>query len=208
MVIENSNEKHIKGAMWRFPVYMFLINLFVIPIALGGLLLNGGDSSNADYFVLHLPLESGHPWLAVLVFIGGFSASAGMVMVESVALSTMILNHLVMPVILRLKIEAADISGLLIIKRLDSGRHLPRLFYFKIIGESYALVNIGLVSFVAAQFASPIGGLYWKRATCAAPLQADSRFTSGSIPAHPFLVRSGWMSDILERDCSDSLSPT
>ena len=119
MVIENSNEMHIRDAMWRFPVYMFLINLFVVPIALGGLLLSGGDSGNADFFVLSLPLQAGHPWLAMLVFIGGFSASAGMVMVSSVALSTMILNHLIMPFILRLKIEATDISGLLInIKRL------------------------------------------------------------------------------------------
>jgi Na+/proline symporter len=206
MVIENSNEKHIKDAMWRFPVYMFLINLFVVPIALGGLLLSGGDSSNADYFVLHLPLESGHPWLAVLVFIGGFSASAGMVMVESVALSTMILNHLVMPVILRLKIQAADISGLLInIKRLGI---LAVIFlgylYFKIIGESYALVNIGLVSFVAAaQFApSLIGGLYWKRANLRG---ATTGLVLGFIVWFytlliPSFVRSGWMeSDILER---------
>jgi Na+/proline symporter len=206
MVIENSNEKHIKDAMWRFPVYMFLINLFVIPIALGGLLLNGGDSSNADYFVLHLPLVSGHPWLAVLVFIGGFSASAGMVMVESVALSTMILNHLVMPVILRLKIQAADISGLLInIKRLGI---LAVIFlgylYFKIIGESYALVNIGLVSFVAAAQFSPslIGGLYWKRAnlrgaTAGLVLGFIVWFYTLLIPS---FVRSGWMeSDILER---------
>jgi Na+/proline symporter len=206
MVIENSNEKHISDAMWRFPIYMFLINLFVLPIALGGLLLNGGDATQADYFVLHLPLQTGHSWLAVLVFIGGFSASAGMVMVESVALSTMILNHLVMPVILRLRIEAADISGLLInIKRLGIMAVIfLGYFYYKVIGESYALVNIGLVSFVAAaQFApSLIGGLFWKRANLRGA-------TTGLILGFlvwfytlliPSFVRSGWMeSDILDR---------
>jgi Na+/proline symporter/serine phosphatase RsbU (regulator of sigma subunit) len=205
MVIENSNEEHIKDAMWRFPVYLFLINLFVVPIALGGLLLNGGDTSNADYFVLHLPLQSGHPWLALLVFIGGFSASAGMVMVESVALSTMILNHLVMPVILRLKIEAADISGVLInIKRLGI---MVVIFlgylYYKIIGETFALINIGLVSFVAVtQFApSVIGGLYWKRANLRG---AAVGLVLGFILwfytlTLPYIIQSGWIeTDLLE----------
>jgi Na+/proline symporter/serine phosphatase RsbU (regulator of sigma subunit) len=206
LVIENSKEEHIKDAMWRFPAYAFLITLFVIPIALGGLLLSGGSPEGADYFVLNLPLRAGHPWLAVLVFIGGFSAAAGMVMVESVALSTMILNHLLMPLILRLKIEATDISGLLI--------HLKRLgivavvflgyLYYRIIGESYALVNIGLVSLVAAtQFApSLIGGLYWKRANrrgamAGLVLGFVVWFYTLLIPS---FVRSGWMeSAILEK---------
>src|SRR5690606_28193368 len=86
-----------------------------------------------------------------------------------VALSTMILNHLVMPVILKLRIQAADISGLLInLKRIGI---LAVVFlgylYYRMIGESYALVAIGLISFMAAaQFAPAIiGGLYWRRAT-------------------------------------------
>ncbi|HEY6838676.1 MAG TPA: stage II sporulation protein E, partial [Geobacteraceae bacterium] len=102
MVIENSAEEHIKQAMWRFPAYLFLINLFVMPIALGGIVYTGSNVG-ADYFVLTLPLRSGHSWLALLAFLGGFSAAAGMVMVESVAVSTMLLNHLVMPIIVRLK---------------------------------------------------------------------------------------------------------
>ncbi len=204
MVIENSDEKHITKAMWRFPAYMFLINLFVLPIALGGLLLNGGDATNADYFLIHLPLESGHPWMALLVFIGGFSASAGMVMVSSVALATMILNHLVMPVILRLPIGNRNLSRLLInTKRLAI---LAVVFlgylYFRIIGESYALVNIGLISFIAAtQFAPAlIGGLFWKRAnrlgaTVGLVLGFCLWFFTLLVPS---FVRSGWIeSDIL-----------
>ena len=111
MVVENCREEHIHKAMWRFPAYLFLITLFAIPIALAGILLNNGDTSGADFFVLQIPLESGHPWLALVVFIGGFSASAGMVMVESVALSTMILNHLMMPVILQGLFGAGSLSG-------------------------------------------------------------------------------------------------
>lgn len=207
MVIENSSEEHIKSAMWRLPAYLFLINLFVIPIALGGVLLNGGDTSNADYFVLHLPLQTGHPWLALFVFIGGISASAGMVMVTSVALSTMILNHLIMPAILHFNVfKQADISGTLInLKRLGiMAVVFLGYLYFRIIGESYALVNIGFVSFIAAtQFAPPlIGGLYWKRANrrgAAAGLTLGFAvwFYTLLIPS---FVRSGWMeSDILEK---------
>jgi Na+/proline symporter len=169
MVIENCREEHIRSAMWRFPAYMLLINLFVIPIALGGLLLNHGSTFNADFFVITLPLQHGQPWLALLVFIGGFSASAGMVMVSSVALSTMILNHILMPIILKVHTKAQNLSRLLInLKRLGI---IAVIFlgylYYRLLGESAALVNIGLISFVAAtQFAPAIiGGLYWRQAT-------------------------------------------
>ncbi len=169
MVIENANPEHVQSAMWRFPAYMFIINLFVIPIALGGLLLNGGETANADYFVLDIPLAAGHPALALFAFIGGFSAAAGMVMVSSVALSTMILNHLVMPVILKLNIVRSGIATTLIyIKRVAIFAVVfLGYLYYRLVGDSSELVNIGLISFVAAtQFAPAlIGGLYWQRAT-------------------------------------------
>lgn len=169
MVIENSDEEHIKDAMWRFPAYTFLITLFVIPIALAGLILSGGDSAGSDFFILRLPLQTGHPWLAMLAFIGGFSSAAGMVMLESVVLSTMILNHLAIPVILRLNIGAADMSGVLInIKRAGIiAVVLLGYVYYRFISEAYPLINIGIYSFIAmTQFAPAIiGGLYWKRAT-------------------------------------------
>jgi phosphoserine phosphatase RsbU/P len=205
MVIENSDERHIRTAMWKFPFYLFAINLFVIPIALGGVLLSGGDVSQADYYVLNIPLQAGHHWLSMLVFIGGFSASAGMVMVSSVALATMILNHLIMPIILKLRIQAIDFSILLINLKRSAimGVIFLGYLYYRIIGESYALVNIGLISFIAAtQFAPAlIGGLYWRRAT-------RRGATAGLIFGFgiwfytlliPSFVRSGWMhSDILE----------
>jgi len=169
MVIENCREEHIRSAMWRFPAYMVVINLFVLPIALGGLLLNSGDTHNADFFVITLPLLYGQPWLALLVFLGGFSAAAGMVIVSSVALSTMILNHLLIPVILKLHTGSKDLSALLL--NLKRAGIFAVIFlgylYFRLLGESAALVNIGLISFVAAtQFApAVIGGLYWRQAT-------------------------------------------
>ena len=205
MVIENSDEGHIKDAMWRFPAYTFLIILFVMPIALGGLIINGGNTATADFFVINLPLQAGHPWIAMLVFIGGFSAAAGMVMLESVVLSTMILNHLIMPVILKLDIGASDISRALInLKRIGI---IAVVFlgylYYRIIGESYTLINIGVASLIAAtQFApAMIGGLYWKRATRRG---AMAGLILGFILWFhtlliPLFVRSGWLgSGILE----------
>ncbi|MBI2355066.1 MAG: SpoIIE family protein phosphatase [Deltaproteobacteria bacterium] len=204
MVIENSDETHIRDAMWRFPAYTFLITLFVMPIALGGIILNGGDVSKADFFVINLPLQTGHPWLAMFVFIGGFSASAGMVMVESVVLATMILNHLVMPVILKLKIAASDISGVLInIKRtgIVAVVFLGYL-YHHFISESYPLINIGIYSLIAVTQFAPcmLGGLYWKRATRRG---AMTGLVWGFILWFytlliPLFVRSGWLEqDIL-----------
>ncbi len=199
MVIENSREEHIRAAMWRFPLYTFLLTLFILPVALGGLLFFNGDTSHADFYVLLLPLQTGHPWLALLVFIGGFSAAAGMVMVESVALSTMILNQLLMPLILKFKLEAGNLPGLLInLKRLGIlGVILLGYLYYKIIGESYALVNIGLVSFIAAcQFAPAfLGALYWKRgnrsgAIAGLMLGGIVWFYTLVIPSS---VRSGWL---------------
>jgi len=199
MVIENSSEEHISSAMWRFPAYMFIMNLFVIPIALAGLIMFSGNTAGADYFVLSLPMQYGQRWLALLVFIGGFSASAGMVMVSSVALATMVLNHLVMPLIIRLRIEAADISGLLInIKRLAIvAVILLGYLYYQLIGESYALVNIGLISFMAAaQFAPAlIGGLFWRRANRRGALTGLILgfvvwFYTLLVPS---FVRSGWL---------------
>jgi len=206
MVIENSDEKHIRKAMWQFPGYMFLINLFVIPIALGGLLYYHGDASGADYYLLHLPLDTGHTWLSILVFIGGFSASAGMVMVSSVALATMVLNHLIIPLLLRFWKDLPDVSGLLInLKRAAIvGVILLGYLYFRVIGESYALVNIGLISFIAAtQFApAMIGGLYWRRATRrGATVGLMLGFLVWTVTLLiPSFVRSGWLSESLLSD--------
>jgi len=165
MVIENSDERHIATAMWLFPAYLFLINLFVMPIAIGGILTTG-SSSNADYFVISLPQQAGYHGIALLAFLGGMSAAAGMVMVESIAISTMLLNHIFMPIIIRLTPRAWFPALLINLKRF--GIVLVILlgyFYFLVIGDSYTLVNMGLISFsAAAQFLpAMLGGLYWKR---------------------------------------------
>ena len=100
-MVENVNEEHLDKAIWLFPLYLLAINLFVLPIAFGGALHFAGGV-DADTFVLTLPMVSAKEALALLVFIGGMSAATGMVIMETIALSTMICNDLVMPVLLRL----------------------------------------------------------------------------------------------------------
>jgi hypothetical protein len=172
-VVENVDEKHLSKAIWLFPAYMLAINVFVLPIAFGGLLRFPGGAADADTFVLTLPMVEKQELLALLVFIGGLSAATGMVIVETIALSTMVCNDLVMPVLLRLRRlrlnERADLTGLLLGIRRGAIVLILLLgyVYFKLAGEAYALVSIGLISFAAvAQFAPVVlGGIFWKDGT-------------------------------------------
>ena len=173
IVVENVDESHLKRAVWLFPLYLVLINIFVLPLALGGLLHFSGQDFNPDTFVLTLPLARGAESLALLVFIGGLSAATGMVIVETIALSTMVCNDLVMPWLLRSQWlgvgERKDLSGLLLGIRRAAIVLILLLgyIYFRAAGEAYALVGIGLISFAAvAQFAPAMfGGMYWKQGT-------------------------------------------
>lgn len=166
-VVENFSETHIKTASWLFPLYLFLINIFVMPIALGGLLL-GGDPRGADYFVLTIPLGQGNKYLSLFAFLGGFSAATGMVIVEALALSTMVMNSLVMPAVIRFHETRGFADLVLNIKRIVIMSIVFLGYLFAIsIGEFYSLVDIGLKSFEAVTLFAPAFflGLYWKRAT-------------------------------------------
>ncbi|MGB0127150.1 MAG: sensor histidine kinase [Rhodocyclaceae bacterium] len=172
-VVENVNESHLRKAIWLFPLYLLLINIFVLPIALGGMLRFPGGDVDADTFVLTLPMAEQSPGLALLVFVGGLSAATGMVIVETIALATMVCNDLVMPFLLRQRWlglqNQKDLTWLLLSIRRGAIAIILALgyAYFRAAGEAYALVGIGLISFSAvAQFAPAIfGGLFWKGGT-------------------------------------------
>nr|WP_243664263.1 sodium:solute symporter [Rhodothermus marinus] len=177
-VVENVDERHLRKAIWLFPLYLWLINLFVLPIALAGLMAFPGGQVDADMFVLAIPLAHGQELLALLAFIGGFSAATSMVIVATVALSTMISNDLIMPILLRIRFlrlaQRGRLTGLLLgIRRGGIVLVLVLSYlYFHAIAHAYALVSIGLISFAAvAQFAPAIlGGMYWRRGTRAGAL--------------------------------------
>jgi signal transduction histidine kinase len=216
IVVENVDERHLKRAAWAFPLYLWLINLFVLPIAFGGLLYFGPGNANADAFVLLLPLAEGALWLALAVFIGGLSAATGMVIVESIAVATMVCNDLVVPVLLRLGLLGGRAGAVAGPGTTAAGGDLTRLLlgirrgvilvllllgwlYHHVAGEAYALVSIGLISFAAvAQFApAALGGMYWKGGTQAGALAGLG--TGFALWAYtlmlPSLARSGWLAD-------------
>ena len=200
LVVELVDERHLKRAAWAFPLYLLAINLFVLPIALGGLLhFAGSTTADAETFVLSLPLASGQRWLALLAFVGGLSAATGMVIVEAIAVSTMVCNDLVMPLVLRAQ-PGRDVSRLpLHIRRaVIVALLLLGYLYFRVAGEAYALVSIGLISFAAvAQFAPAlIAGMYWKGATRAgalAGLLAGFALWTWTLLL-PSIAKSGWLS--------------
>jgi Na+/proline symporter/nitrogen-specific signal transduction histidine kinase len=203
IVVENVNEAHLEKAVWLFPLYLLIINIFVLPIAVGGLLEFPGGEVDADTFVLTLPMAEKQEFLALFVFIGGLSAATGMVIVAAIALSTMISNDLVMPALLRISwlrlTEKGDLVGLLLFIR--RGAIILVLLlgyaYYRLAGESDALVTIGLMSFAAAaQFAPAIiGGIFWKGGTRNGALTG---LTLGFLVwaytlLLPSFARSGWL---------------
>ncbi|WP_323718682.1 ATP-binding protein [Paracoccus aminovorans] len=201
MVVECVNERHILRASWIFPAYLLAINVFVLPIAVGGMLLMGDGGAGAESYVMTLPLTQGAPGLALFVYIGGLSAATGMIVVETVAVSTMVCNDLVMPALLRSGRlgEGQDLTRLLL--NIRRGAILVVLLlgylYFRIAGEAYALVSIGLISFAAvAQFAPALlGGMYWQGGTRAG---AFGGLIGGALVwawtlMLPSVAKSGWI---------------
>ncbi len=210
MVIENVDERHLTRALWLFPLYMLLINLFVLPVAVAGLMQFPDRAVDPDVFVVALPLAAGDGWLALLAFIGGLSAATGMIIVEAIALSTMVCNDLVMPLLLRSRSarleKLRDLSPLLLTIRRAAIVAILLLgyVYFRLAGSAYALVAIGLISFAAvAQFAPVlIGGIYWTGGTRRGALAGLSAgiLTWAYTLLLPSFARSGWLPETFIED--------
>ncbi len=163
-VVENQSERHIRKAMWLLPLYLFLINLFVYPVAMAGL-LKGYPLARADTFVLLLPQGQGSPALALLVFIGGFSAATGMILICSMAMATMISNHLLLPLVDWFPQLRFLERHLLRARWLAVGGFILMGYLFeRLVGERFMLANIGMISFAAILQLAPatFGGLFWR----------------------------------------------
>ena len=171
-VVENVNERHLATASWLFPAYLFGMCLFIMPIAIYGMKTLPEDA-NPDLYVLTLPLALGRSDLALLAFIGGFSSATSMVIVAAIAVSTMVSNHIVMPIALRVMQQGKEVSGdvrnlLLVSRRFSIAVILGLGFlYFQLSGGSDALAAIGLIAFAGvAQFLPAlIGGVFWRGGT-------------------------------------------
>jgi PAS domain S-box-containing protein len=170
-VVENTDVADVPAAAWMFPLYLVAINVFVLPVAMAGLIYFGGHGPNADTYMVSLPVALGASGLGLLAFIGGLSAATAMVIVSTVALSTMLCNDVVMPLLLKLSshlgrrpsdqvrlLLGTRRAAVVVILLLANGHNV-------VVGAAYPLASIGLVSFVAvAQFGpAMLGGLFWRR---------------------------------------------
>ena len=166
LVVQNPRERDVNAVAWSFPLYLLLINLFVLPIAFAGLIVFPESGGQADGFILRLPLHFENHLISVVVFLGGFSAATAMIVVDSLALSKMITNDVILPMLLR--------------RRRMEDIYLVTLFYTRVamlavvgLGLAWArmergqllLVEMGLLSFIAVTQCAPaiLLGLYWRR---------------------------------------------
>src|SRR6201991_1644488 len=171
-VVENSSDSEVKRARWLFPMYLIAINVFVIPIAIAGLVIFPFGAVDSDMFVLALPMEGNAPLLSVAVFVGGLSASTAMVMVECVALAIMVSNDIVLPLVLQRTPPSSgggqDFSDFVLRVRRFAifAMMVMGCWYYHALGNAQ-LASIGLLSFAAIAQLAPafFGGLFWRRAT-------------------------------------------
>jgi len=171
-IVENRDPRDIRTAAVLFPLYLVLINLFVIPLAIAGLATFADGTVDRDLTVLALPLNAGARVISLATMLGGISAATGMVVVASVALSITISNDLVMPLLLRRSVapthpRSGDIGSLVLLVRRAAilGVLFLGYLYVRFAGEA-ALASIGLLSFAAVAQVAPafLGALTWRRA--------------------------------------------
>ena len=178
MMIENHHQQELKTARWLFPLYLLLINVFILPIAIAGQLTFPGGSVDADTYVLTIPLFYQQAWLGITVYIGGLAAATSMVIVAAIVLSTMVSTEVLTPLVLKFRLfktkQSQQLSGLLLnLRRGSIAIILLLAFIFeRIIAQQNHLATIGLLSFVLlSQFApATIGALYWRKANAKAAL--------------------------------------
>lgn len=200
-IVENTDEKHVLTAAWLLPLYLFLINLFVLPIAAGGLLL-GYSPAQGDTFVLQLPLASGFPWLALVAFLGGLSAATAMVMVVSITLSNMLLNSLVTPLLAIFWRGRNWSPWLLFFKRLGIVVvTLLGYLSYRTLGPVTTLVEMGLIAFAGVAQLAPavLGALYWRRATrWGANIGLAAGFGCWAYTLlFPYVIHAGWFAETI-----------
>lgn len=208
-VVECQDPSDLRSARWLFGGYLVLISLLVVPITLAGQTLLAGSGASPDTYVLALPLALQQETLALMVYIGGFSAATGMVIVASVALATMVSNDLIMPLLLRggalREASPGESMGIdkqvlwvrritiVVLAMMAYGYHRGSAYYGA--GED-TLAQHGLLAFAAvAQFAPAlIGGLYWRGASRSG---AFAGLFAGTVLwlytlLLPALARGGW----------------
>jgi Na+/proline symporter/nitrogen-specific signal transduction histidine kinase len=168
-VVENNRENHINTAVWLFPLYLLIFNIFVYPIAWGGNIIFDGQSVNSDTYSLLIPQLFDQKTLTVMVFLGGFSAAISMIVVSSIGLATMVTNNILIPYNLLGKLNEAEIISnrtILYTRKLSIfSIIILAYFIYRFFGLDYSLVSIGMIAFVIIAQLAPafFGALFWRR---------------------------------------------
>ncbi|WP_299134290.1 NahK/ErcS family hybrid sensor histidine kinase/response regulator [uncultured Amaricoccus sp.] len=202
-VVENVHLDDVRVAAWAFPAYLVAINLFVMPVAIVGLLLFPGGETQPDSFLVAIPLAMDLPWLALIAFIGGLSAATGMIIVSTLALGTMLCNDVIIPSLAvfpaaRRRWEANPAAVVLLARRLAVVGIIALAYLcYLAIGPAFPLAQIGLMSFAAvAQFAPALlGGMFWRGATLAGAFAGIGAGFLGwtCAVAVPAFIAAGWL---------------
>lgn len=169
-IVENNREKHIQTAIWLFPLYLLLFNVFVYPIAWGGNILFEGKNVNPDMFSLLIPQLFDNTTMTVMVFLGGFSAAISMIVVSSITLSTMLSNNLLIPYgvlgSLQKDNQESNSERIVNIRRIGIFLLIILAFiYYRYFIMDFSLVSVGMISFVIVAQLGPafFGAIFWKR---------------------------------------------
>ncbi|MBL0012519.1 MAG: sodium:proline symporter [Flavobacterium sp.] len=169
-VVENNRERHVRTAIWLFPLYLLLFNIFVYPIAWGGNILFQGKGFNSDMYSLLIPQFFNNNAMTVLVFFGGFSAAISMIIVSSIALATMLSNNLLIPYgflgSLQTGNQIQNNDRIVSIRRIGIFLTIILAYiYYRFFILDFSLVSVGMISFVIISQLGPafFGAIFWKR---------------------------------------------
>lgn len=169
-IVENRQEKHIKTAIWFFPLYLLIFTIFIFPIAWGGRLIFNGQNVNPEFYSILIPQHFDNTLITVLVFLGGLSSCISMIIISAITLSIMLSNNLIIPYGLLGKFKAEN--------EVQNTRNITNIRKFSIFGLiivafafykyfilKTSLDSVGLISFVIIAQLAPtfFGAIFWRR---------------------------------------------
>ncbi|KQM57331.1 ATP-binding protein [Chryseobacterium sp. Leaf201] len=169
-IVENRQEKHIKTAIWFFPLYLLIFTVFIFPIAWGGRLIFNGQHVNPEFYSILIPQHFDNTLITVFVFLGGLSSSISMIIISAITLSIMLSNNLIIPYGLLGKFKAENETqntrNITNIRKFSIfGLIIVAFAFYKYFILKTSLDSVGLISFVIIAQLAPafFGAIFWRR---------------------------------------------
>ncbi|UMQ42152.1 ATP-binding protein [Chryseobacterium sp. Y16C] len=169
-IVENRQEKHIKTAIWFFPLYLLIFTVFIFPIAWGGRLIFDGQKVNPEFYSILIPQHFNNTLITVLVFLGGLSSCISMIIISAITLSIMLSNNLIIPYGLLGKLKSEnEIQNTKLITNIRKFSIFALIImafaFYKYFILKTSLDSVGLISFVVIAQLAPafFGAIFWRR---------------------------------------------